>query len=535
MPTALGRYVLADLLASGGMASVHLGRMRGPGGFGRTVAIKRLHPQLACDSGFVAMMLDEARVASRIHHPNVVPTLDVVHSETDLYLVLEYVAGETLSSLLRRLGEKKERIPLPVTRAIIGGVLAGLHAAHELKDAEGQPLGVVHRDVSPHNIMVGADGVPRVLDFGIAKATSASHQTDTGEVKGKVAYMAPEQRLQSDITPTADIYAVSVVLWEMLTGTRLFEGTDKRIIAYLALSGAVRKVRSLAPDVPEDLETIVMQGLELEAEKRWTDAHAMLLAIEATGPVATAREVAAWLADVAGPTLADRAAKVARMEKETVLPDDRLEIATTIAKAANRPGSGTDEAALDARGFSLVTETSSSIDRTKARQRTAAYVIAGSLVTICALGAAAIVVRGTLLRGAEAGEPHGATSVAATAASAASAAGASPASAAGASADAPVASAGSAGGSHGSDPASAGNAAGEAHETGTHASASAASVARPKANAAGGRAGDGSAKTVAGSGAGAAESAGARSGGSARKPQPPKTSPTNPNGLFDRN
>src|SRR5689334_18826919 len=152
------------------MATVHLGRLLGPVGFSRTVAIKRLHSQFASDPTFVSMFVDEARLAARIRHPNVVPTLDVATLGGELLLVMEYVPGESLSGLMRTVFEAGERIPPPVTAAIVCGVLEGLHAAHEARTEDGEPLDIVHRDVSPSNVLVGTDGIARVLDFGIAKA-----------------------------------------------------------------------------------------------------------------------------------------------------------------------------------------------------------------------------------------------------------------------------------------------------------------------------------------------------------------------------
>src|SRR5215475_8036250 len=162
-PFQLGRYALHAELAAGGMAAVYLARQTGAVGFGKTVAIKRAHPHLAKDPYFARMFLDEARLVARVVHPNVVPILDVVSTDSELFLVLGYVRGETLSGLLRAVRKRKEHIPVPVAAAIIVGMLAGLHAAHEARDEMGNPLNIVHRDVSPQNLMVGADGVPRVL------------------------------------------------------------------------------------------------------------------------------------------------------------------------------------------------------------------------------------------------------------------------------------------------------------------------------------------------------------------------------------
>ena len=193
VPRIVGRYALYDSIACGGMASVHLGRLIGPAGFSRTVAIKRLHENYAKDPEFVAMLLDEARLAARINHPNVVSTLDVVAVGPELLLVMEYVAGESLSALIRTCQQTEHSPPIPVVVDIAIGMLNGLHAAHEATGEGGQPLNIVHRDVSPQNVLVGTDGVTRVVDFGIAKAIGRTQETRSGAIKGKPAYMAPEQ------------------------------------------------------------------------------------------------------------------------------------------------------------------------------------------------------------------------------------------------------------------------------------------------------------------------------------------------------
>ncbi|MCA9618767.1 MAG: serine/threonine protein kinase, partial [Myxococcales bacterium] len=186
----VGRYELHQPIASGGMATVHLGRLRGQAGFSRIVAIKRLHTSFGETPALVATLLDEARLCSRIQHPNVVPTLDMVAEDDELLLVLDYVHGETLARLL---GGADEPLPLAVVNAVMSGALHGLHAAHEATGETGEALGIVHRDVSPQNIMVGRDGLARVLDFGVAKARGRMQTTREGQVKGKLAYMSPEQ------------------------------------------------------------------------------------------------------------------------------------------------------------------------------------------------------------------------------------------------------------------------------------------------------------------------------------------------------
>src|SRR4051794_37738388 len=181
------------------MATVFLARLGGVGGFQRFVAIKRLHPHLAGEPEFVQMFLDEARLAALLHHPHVVPILEVGTSENGYYLVMEYVEGDTLARIMARALSGSAIVPRAIAVRIILDALAGLHAAHELSDAMGQPIGLVHRDVSPQNLLVGVDGSARLTDFGVARATSRLSSTRAGKLKGKLAYMSPEQTKGSDI------------------------------------------------------------------------------------------------------------------------------------------------------------------------------------------------------------------------------------------------------------------------------------------------------------------------------------------------
>ena len=213
VPRIVGHYAIFEELAHGGMASVHLGRLRGAAGFTRTVAIKRLHEQYARDPEFVSMLLDEARLAARIKHPNVVPVFDVVACDGELFLVMEYVAGETLSRLIVASAQQGTRIPVQITAAILIGALTGLHAAHDAVSERGEPLHIVHRDVSPQNLIVGMDGVARVFDFGIAKAAQRGVTTQNGALKGKIGYMSPEQLRGERIDRRSDVFAAGVVLW----------------------------------------------------------------------------------------------------------------------------------------------------------------------------------------------------------------------------------------------------------------------------------------------------------------------------------
>ncbi len=322
----VGRYALYGAIAAGGMATVHLGRLMGPVGFSRTVAIKRLHAQYASDPEFVSMFLDEARLAARIRHPNVVPTLDVVATSGELFLVMEYVPGESLSRLSRAARERRTAMPLRVLSAIMTSVLHGLHAAHEARDERGSPLGIVHRDVSPQNVLVGTDGQARVLDFGVAKAAGRMQTTKEGQIKGKLAYMPPEQLKGGSVTRQTDIYAAGVMLWELLTGQRLFSGDNEGAIVAKVLEGRIEQpsivlARSHGATMNdktmralEMLDGTAMRALRMDPEQRYDTAREMALELERMCPPATASEVGDWVEAIAKDVLHSRAALVAEIE-----------------------------------------------------------------------------------------------------------------------------------------------------------------------------------------------------------------------------
>ncbi|WP_437960194.1 protein kinase [Sorangium sp. So ce119] len=310
----IGRYALFDELARGGMATVHLGRLLGTGGFARTVAIKRLHPHLARDREFVAMLLDEARLAGRIRHPNVVAMLDVVATERELFLVMEYVHGEALVRLQKASARTDGRIAAPLCAAILVNVLEGLHAAHEVRGERGEPLGLVHRDVTPHNVMVRGDGTALVVDFGVAKAAGRFHTTEEGKIKGKLPYMAPEQLRGGDVTRRTDIYAAGAVLWEALVGQRLFDGTNEAEVLEQILYTAVEPPGRRAVGVPAALDDVVMRALERDPQKRFATAAEMARAVEAAVTPALTSQVAAWLGGLVGEALARQEEKLAAIE-----------------------------------------------------------------------------------------------------------------------------------------------------------------------------------------------------------------------------
>lgn len=311
----LGRYELHSVIATGGMASIHLGRLCGPSGFTRTVAVKRLHPHFARDPEFASMFLDEAHLVARIRHPNVVPIVDVVAESDELFLVMEYVHGESLARLVHVRPDSSLPVPPAMAAAIFVDVLHGLHAAHDAKTPEGEPLSIVHRDVTPHNVLVGVDGSARIADFGIAKATQRSHATDGSTLKGKLCYVAPEQLHGREVNRTTDVYSAAVSLWESLTGRLLFAAENEAHVLEKILTGAARPPSAFAPDVPPALDEIVMRGLQMKPHKRFASAQEMALALEKSVSLPSPAELGAWVQSRAAEGLAKRGALIEHVER----------------------------------------------------------------------------------------------------------------------------------------------------------------------------------------------------------------------------
>ena len=270
----IGRYRRLAELGRGGMATVYLAAARGPQGFTKLVVLKELRPDLAQDAEFRSMFLDEARLAARLNHPNVVQTYEVGEDGNRQVIVMEYLEGQPLS-------RARKVLPSPLTYFALSNVLTGLEHAHDLLDFQGKPLNVVHRDVSPHNIFVTYSGEVKLCDFGIAKAADSSAVTATGDMKGKLSYMAPEQARGEIVDKRADLFGVGVVLWETATGRRLWNNMqDVQILAQL-LGGAIPTPRSVDPSVPERLEQICMKALAFEPRDRYATAAEMQADLDA--------------------------------------------------------------------------------------------------------------------------------------------------------------------------------------------------------------------------------------------------------------
>jgi serine/threonine protein kinase len=276
----LGKYQLLAILGRGGMADVFLALSRGPMGFNKLVVVKRLRSALSDDRSFRNMFLDEARLAARLNHPNVVQTHEVGEADGVYFIAMEYLEGQSLNKIIRELSKRGGKLPATMCARIVSDALAGLHYAHELKDFDGTPLEIIHRDVSPHNVFVTYDGSVKMVDFGIAKAALSSVQTEVGVLKGKVAYMSPEQAAGEAIDARADVFAMGIVFWELLAQKRLMTGDSAAATLHRLLTSPIPKVTTERPDVPADLEAIIDRALQKDATKRFSTALEMRDALE---------------------------------------------------------------------------------------------------------------------------------------------------------------------------------------------------------------------------------------------------------------
>jgi eukaryotic-like serine/threonine-protein kinase len=319
------RYELLVRIAAGGMATVYVGRLSGPARFWRLVAIKRAHAHLLEDASFTKMLIAEARLASKIHHPNVVAVQDVEELDGELLLVMDYVEGASLAALATQAEEAGDTLS---TRAVVRMILdacAGLHAAHELVDEDGRPLCLVHRDVSPHNVVVGVDGVTRLADFGIAKVsqTGSGGGTATGALKGKVAYMAPEYVETGHIDARGDVFALGIVAWEALARRRLFRGSNDIETLRLVTGGEIPAPSSVAPWVDRALDPVILRALERAPDSRFATAQAFGEALEEAARkhdlIAAAPEVGRIVRALVGPALDQRRSLI----RERMPPSDK--------------------------------------------------------------------------------------------------------------------------------------------------------------------------------------------------------------------
>ncbi|MEZ4226925.1 MAG: serine/threonine-protein kinase [Polyangiaceae bacterium] len=286
----VGRYEFLVPIAQGGMAAVWAARLKGSRGFSKTVAVKTMLPTISDDPHFEQMFLDEAQLCSRIRHPNVVEIMDLGEQDDLLYLVMEWVDGEPLSSI-RRAAAKTDGIPRPIAVKIVAEAASGLHAAHELKDDSGEPVGLVHRDVSPQNLLITYDGVVKIVDFGVAKAAGrTAENTNAGQIKGKPPYMSPEQALGRDIDRRSDVFALGIILYQLTTGKHPFRGeTDVITLQNIVSDRPIIPPRAYDKEYPKPLESVVMRALERDPQKRFQTAGELEAALDRVFPPSVGR------------------------------------------------------------------------------------------------------------------------------------------------------------------------------------------------------------------------------------------------------
>lgn len=292
--TRLGKYQLLRRIATGGMAEIFLARAQAMHGFEKQVVLKRILPQHASSDDFIRMFLAEARLAATLHHPNIVQVYDIGEEAGAYFFTMEYIQGEDLRRLVRAARRKQTPIPLAHILHIIMGMAGGLHHAHEKIGTDGLPLGIVHRDVSPSNVLVTYEGDVKVVDFGIAKAAAAQNSTIAGTLKGKIPYMSPEQCRGEAVDRRSDIFSIGTLLWELTTGKRLFAGENEFAILNRVAKADVPPPSSVRPEYPPELEAIVMRALSVDPENRYASAIDLQIDIEdfareARLPVSSAR------------------------------------------------------------------------------------------------------------------------------------------------------------------------------------------------------------------------------------------------------
>ncbi|MBU0550507.1 protein kinase, partial [Myxococcota bacterium] len=303
-------------LGAGGMAEVFLTRREGPGGLDKLVVIKRILPHVREDARFVQMFLGEARLAASLNHPNIVQIYDVYRDEADLAIVMEYLQGENLRVILKATRQENERVPLNIAGRILMDVAAALRYAHEARDPMGNPLGLIHRDVTLSNVIVGYNGVTKLLDFGIAKANTQGIYTRPGQIKGKYAYCSPEQIQHGDLDHRSDLFSLGVLMYELLTGRRLFKRDTPLLSLKAVMEAPIPSASKFNEAIPDELEALLLRLLVRKREKRLQSAAEFLRALEPIlehhGLLCSAHEVGEWMSDL----LAQQRAARLKLEAE---------------------------------------------------------------------------------------------------------------------------------------------------------------------------------------------------------------------------
>jgi serine/threonine-protein kinase len=341
-------YDVTRRLAMGGMAEVFLAEQTGPSGFRRQVVLKRILPNISNDPQFVKMFLNEARIAAGLAHPNIVHIYDFFQDETGYCIVMEYVHGENVAGMLRAAHRRSASVGLGHTVRIMTSICEALHYAWDEPDSHGRPRRIVHRDVSPHNAMIGFDGHVKLLDFGIAKALQSEALTSVATLKGKYSYMSPEQVRSEPLDHRADLWSVGVMLWELTTGKRLFKRDTEMSTLHAIMNDPIPRPTSIYPDYPAGLEEIVMGILERDRDRRTADARTVSDALsnvaQESGWNTTANQLAALMRTLLAERLAQEdptaneatnnsaAAPTRQVGSQSVVPRDQTPMSRVDAK-----------------------------------------------------------------------------------------------------------------------------------------------------------------------------------------------------------
>jgi eukaryotic-like serine/threonine-protein kinase len=370
-------------LGRGGMAQVHLATRAGAHGVSKLIVIKELRPELAAEEAFRRMFVDEARLATRLNHPNVVQTYEVTRDGGRDVMVMEYLEGQSLASI--RKGVRAELL-LPLELHAIAGTLAGLEYAHELRDHDGRPFGIVHRDVSPHNVFVTYSGEVKLVDFGIAKAADSSVHTETGTFKGKLAYMAPEQARGEKVDGRADVFSVGVMLWEALAGRRLWQGLPDTAILHQLMLGQFPSPREHSANVPSELEAIVAKALSANGDERFASAREFRVRLEAFVATMTERPSRQSIGDLVVSAFAGERKRI-----RALVDDHHRAAATSSAElpalvppagsSGHMPGQTESAAGLTAQGASLTVRP----QRARAAEGTRRTLVLGAMAGVVAV------------------------------------------------------------------------------------------------------------------------------------------------------
>ncbi|HRC87856.1 MAG TPA: serine/threonine-protein kinase, partial [Thermoanaerobaculia bacterium] len=335
-----GPYVLLQKIATGGMAEVWRARQSGVEGFQKEVAIKRILPHLTDNEAFVSMFVDEAKLAAQLSHPNIIHIYDLGKIGSDYYIAMEYVEGHNLREILSAARRRNMKVPLGLALLVASRLASALDYAHRKKGFDGRELGLVHRDVSPQNVLISSEGEIKLCDFGIVKAVSKASHTQMGALKGKLQYMSPEQAWGRPLDGRSDIFALGAILFEIMTGRRLFAGDNEVAILDAVREGRIQSPRDLEPSVPENVERLVLKALEKNPEQRFSSAGTLQMAAEnvlyALKPTPTQADLATWLRRLFGnePLEAEEESSFADLAHLADLPGEKELAAPLLADEA---------------------------------------------------------------------------------------------------------------------------------------------------------------------------------------------------------